>query len=62
MSAWTTEELAAVDKDDNLYISIPNADGTMHKPTWIWIVQSPQLVADKRTHANTAKFDCVVKI
>jgi len=40
MSGWTEEELQAIFKDDDLYISIPNEDGTMHKPTWIWIVQA----------------------
>lgn len=40
MSAWTKEELDAIFKDDNLYISIPNEDGSLHKPTWIWIAQA----------------------
>jgi len=40
MSNWTKEELEAISKDDNLYISIPNSDGTMHEPTWIWIAQA----------------------
>ncbi|MDN6344906.1 MAG: DUF2255 family protein [Tetragenococcus koreensis] len=40
MSGWKQEELDAIAKDDNLYISIPNSDGSMHKPTWIWIAQA----------------------
>jgi len=40
MAEWTKEELEAIAKDENLYISIPNQDGTMHKPTWIWIAQA----------------------
>lgn len=40
MSQWTKEELAAIAKDENLYLSIPNPDGTMHKPAWIWVVQA----------------------
>lgn len=39
MLEWTKEELSAIAEEENLYISIPNADGSMHKPTWIWIVQ-----------------------
>lgn len=38
--AWTNDELAAIAKDENLYVSIPNADGSMHKPAWVWIVQA----------------------
>ena len=34
---WKKEELKTIFEDENLYISIPNADGSMHKPTWIWI-------------------------
>ncbi len=40
MSVWTAEELAAIATDKDLYISIPNPDGTMHKPTRIWAVQA----------------------
>lgn len=40
MSQWSTEELNAIFKDENLYISIPNRDGSMHQPAWIWIAQS----------------------
>ncbi|GAA3019267.1 DUF2255 family protein [Tetragenococcus solitarius] len=40
MSRWRQEELEAIAKDENLYIAIPNPDGTMHKPTWIWIAQA----------------------
>jgi hypothetical protein len=40
MSQWTKEELAVIAKDENLYLSIPNSDGTMHKPAWIWVVQA----------------------
>ncbi len=40
MTSWTKEELEAIDKDKKLFISIPNNDGTMHKPTWVWIVQA----------------------
>jgi len=39
MSAWTNAELAAIANDENLYISIPNPDGSLHKPAWIWVVQ-----------------------
>ncbi len=40
MSTWTKEELDAIAKDEDLYISIPNPDGTMHEPTRIWVVQA----------------------
>lgn len=40
MAGWTKEELAAIAKDENLYISIPNEDGSMHKPAWVWIAQA----------------------
>ncbi len=40
MSEWTQVELSAISKDDNLYLSIPNPDGSMHEPAWIWIAQS----------------------
>lgn len=37
MSAWTEDEIAQANKED-LYISAPNPDGSMHAPTWIWMV------------------------
>lgn len=40
MTKWTAEELEAIYNDENLYISIPNPDGSMHDPTWIWIAQA----------------------
>ena len=40
MTTWTKDELEAIAKDDNLYISIPNTDGSMHKPAWIWIAEA----------------------
>ncbi len=40
MNTWTQQELEAIAADKALYISIPNADGTMHKPTWVWIFQA----------------------
>ena len=40
MTNWQKDELVAISKDPNLYISIPNADGTIHNPAWIWIAQS----------------------
>jgi hypothetical protein len=40
MSGWTKAELEAIAQDDNLYLSIPNADGSLHRPTWIWVVQA----------------------
>lgn len=39
MSTWTKQELAEANKED-LYISAPNEDGTMHAPTWIWVVET----------------------
>lgn len=39
MSKWTDDELAEANTED-LYISAPNEDGTMHAPTWIWIVEA----------------------
>lgn len=36
--SWTKEELAEANNED-LYISAPNNDGTMHAPTWIWMVE-----------------------
>lgn len=40
MSKWTQAELEAIYQDEDLYISIPNPDGSMHDPTWIWIAQA----------------------
>ena len=40
MSKWIQEELSAIFKDENLYLSIPNPDGSMHEPAWIWIAQA----------------------
>ena len=34
---WTDEELAVANKED-IRIAAPNEDGTMHAPTWIWVV------------------------
>lgn len=39
MTSWTNEELAEANRED-LYISAPNEDGTMHAPTWIWMVEA----------------------
>lgn len=35
---WSEQELKQANKED-LHISAPNADGTMHVPTWIWMVE-----------------------
>ncbi|GMA47573.1 DUF2255 family protein [Tetragenococcus muriaticus] len=40
MASWQDEELEAISKAPNLYISIPNSDGTWHRPAWIWIAQA----------------------
>lgn len=40
MAKWQEEELLAISKDPNLYISIPNEDGSVHEPAWIWIAQA----------------------
>lgn len=37
MAHWTKEELEQANKKD-LYISAPSEDGTLHRPTWIWMV------------------------
>lgn len=37
---WTQEELDTIDQEDSLFISIPNVEGKMHKPTYIWGVSS----------------------
>lgn len=37
MSVWSKDELAVIASTDDLYISVANPDGTMHKPTWIWV-------------------------
>ena len=34
---WTDEELTVANKED-IHIAAPNEDGTMHAPTWIWVV------------------------
>lgn len=34
--AWTTEQLSEAARED-IYISMPNPDGTWHAPTWIWV-------------------------
>ncbi len=39
MSDWTEQELAEANKED-LYIAAPNEDGSMHAPTWIWMVEA----------------------
>lgn len=54
MSYWSKEELAAIRNDDNLYISIPSADGSMHKPTWIWIVVSDDGDVYSRAYNGTS--------
>lgn len=33
---WTAEELNIIDHEDALFISIPDNQGVMHKPTYIW--------------------------
>lgn len=38
MTNWTKQELDEANKED-LYIAAPNEDGTMHTPTWIWMVE-----------------------
>lgn len=38
MATWTEQELKEANKED-LYISAPNEDGTLHAPTWIWMVE-----------------------
>ena len=38
MSEWTADELVQANRED-LYISIPNEDGSLHAPTWIWMVE-----------------------
>lgn len=37
---WTEAELNTVASEDSLYISVPNADGSMHAPTRIWAVRA----------------------
>lgn len=37
MSGWTEQELHEANSED-LHISAPNEDGSMHAPTWIWMV------------------------
>jgi hypothetical protein len=37
---WIQQELNAIAKDGDLHISIPNPDGTMHAPAWVWIAQA----------------------
>ena len=39
ISRWTDKELRQANKED-LYISVPNEDGSMHAPTWIWMVEA----------------------
>ena len=36
MSVWSQNELKIANQESNLYISISNPDGSIHKPTWIW--------------------------
>ncbi|KAF1298593.1 hypothetical protein BAU15_10710 [Enterococcus sp. JM4C] len=40
MTKWLNEELEAIGNDENLYLSIPNPDGNMHAPAWIWIAEA----------------------
>ena len=35
---WTDDELRQAARED-LYISAPNEDGSLHAPTWIWMVE-----------------------
>lgn len=37
---WTEEEIATIDQEDSLFISIPNSEGVLHKPTYIWGVSA----------------------
>lgn len=34
---WTPQQLTEAAKED-VYIAVPNPDGTLHAPTWIWLV------------------------
>lgn len=36
MVRWTRDELASAKQSGELYISIANEDGILHKPTFIW--------------------------
>ena len=38
MAKWSEQEIAEANKED-LHISAPNEDGSMHSPTWIWMVE-----------------------
>jgi hypothetical protein len=39
MTAWTTDELDAIDAADELEITSRRRDGTLRKPTTIWVVR-----------------------
>ena len=39
MTAWTTDELAAIDAADELEIAPLRPDGTQHAPVTIWVVR-----------------------
>lgn len=56
MTNWSSDELNKISKDNNLYISIPNSDGTMHKPTWIWIAQAGNDLYARGYNGTNAKW------
>ncbi len=37
---WSQDELDVLNKEDDLFISIPNVDGSIHSPTFIWGVSA----------------------
>src|SRR6266550_9317437 len=39
MTAWTTDELERIDAADELEIASLRADGTLRRPTTIWVVR-----------------------
>jgi len=39
MSAWTADELAAIDATDELRIAARRADGTLRRPVTVWVVR-----------------------
>lgn len=55
MATWTEEELKSMSEASDLFISIQNEDGSMHKPTFIWgVVADNQLYCRGYSGVNAA--------
>lgn len=56
MTKWTKEELDTISKDGNLYLTIPNEDGSLHAPAWIWIAESEGRLFSRGYNGTSARW------